>query len=66
MLSQIVMKEIPRKRPRVPPNSATKDAGGKISCSALIIVFVEAAHSEKAKKSDLNKDGSFRPNWYIL
>ena len=67
-LSQRVTKEKPRKRPRAPPNSATKEERGKINCSVLMVVFFETAHREKAKYSDLGlTTGSSAPtNWYIL
>ena len=57
-LSQRVMKEMPRKRLRTPPNSAIKDAIGKISCSVETLVS-ETAHSEKATvlSPDLIREG---------
>ena len=66
-LSQRVMNENPRKRPRVPPKSATKEVTGYISCSVLMVVFFETAHSEKTNPSASRLTRSFPPTkWYFL
>ena len=66
-LSQSVMKEKPRKRPRVPPKSATKEVTVYISCSVLMVVFLETAHREKRNPSVSRLTRSFPPTkWYFL
>ena len=57
-MSHRVMKEKPKKRPRVPPNSATNEERGKISSSVLTSVLLDTAQREKVKLSDL-KDVRF-------
>ena len=56
-MSQREMNENPRKRLRVPPNSATRDEMGKISSSISILVSLETAQRENKKWSDFKADG---------
>ena len=60
-MSQREMKENPRKRLRVPPNSATKEETGKISSSVSTLVSLETAQSENKKWSDSKADGYGSP-----
>ena len=61
ILSQSAIKENPRKRPRVPPNSATKEEIGQIKCSVLTTVFFDTAQREKMKCSDSKLDCFLSP-----
>ena len=60
-VSQREMNENPRKRLRVPPNSATRDEMGKISSSISTLVSLETAQRENKKWSDFKADGYGSP-----
>ena len=48
------MKEKPRKRLRVPPNSATREERGKMSSSTSTLVNSDREQREKVKKFEEN------------
>ena len=58
----MVTKDTPKKRLSVPPNSATKEEMGYISCSVETLVFSDTAQSEKATYSDSKSEGFMSPN----
>jgi hypothetical protein len=47
--SQRVMKEMPRKRLRVPPIFATRDAGEIKRCSVLTVMSVVTIHTSRVR-----------------
>ena len=61
------MKDTPKKRLRVPPNSATRDVQGNIKVSVSTRVSLLEASKENMKALELKKVGCMSPTiWYLL
>ena len=58
---QRVMKEKPRNKLRVPPNSATSDVQGYTGTSVHTVVSLDTAQKEMVKWSDWKEVGCFSP-----